>query len=149
MRILIMIALAAVLSGCYSIGNRDIVDSEIVAGIVSGTTAKSKVEELLGKPTWLCFDDGDQAEWHYCYTITTPSFRQFIPLVALFAGPNTTLHTLTLRFDENGVVSAMGAGEARSKDTLQGAGQTRAKKKKKKAPSGRKRRGGASRGRAD
>ncbi len=46
MRIPTTIALAAML-GCYSIGNRDITDSDIIAKVVNGETAKDKVSELL------------------------------------------------------------------------------------------------------
>lgn len=47
MRIPTTIALAAMLSGCYSIGNRDITESDITAKVVNGETAKDKVSELL------------------------------------------------------------------------------------------------------
>lgn len=47
MRIPTTIALAAMLSGCYSIGNRDITESDITTKVVNGETAKDKVSELL------------------------------------------------------------------------------------------------------
>lgn len=123
MGILITLASLALLSGCYSIGDRRIADADVVRQIVTGETTKPEVVELIGEPNEIDFDEQDREKWFYEYTLRKLAARNFIPIIGLFTGPDTEKHTLTVLFDSVDIVRRVAGGAARSKDTLQGAGQ--------------------------
>ena len=149
MKIPITIALTAMLSGCYSIGNQQISNPDIVAQIVPGETTKTEVVDLVGRPTTVDFDENEREKWLYSYTITKVSGRQLIPIFGMFAGPDVETRSLTILFDDNDIVRKVGGGAASSKDSLQGAGRAadeskQAAKKKNRTPRGKRHGGGAS-----
>lgn len=145
MRVVILFFSALALPGCYSLGNPQVADPDVVAQIVPGETTKVDVLALVGRPTAVDFDVNEREKWLYTYTLTKVSGRQMIPIFGMFASPDTETHSLTILFDDDNVVRKVAGGEARSKDTLQGAGVAAKKKttKKKKTASGGKKLGGA------
>lgn len=135
MRIAAILAASLSLSGCYSIGNREIANPDLVSKIVPGTTTKDGVLELIGEPTTVDFDVGEREKWLYQYTLTKASGRQFIPIFGWLAGPDVEKHSLTVLFDDDGIVKKVAGGESRSRDTFQGAGAPSSKRSGKKTSS--------------
>ena len=122
MRLAVVLVASLSLSSCYSIGNPRIANPDMVSLIVPGKSTKDDVLHLIGRPTTVDFDENEREKWLYEYTLTKVSGRQFIPLFGWFAGPDVETHSLTVLFDDDGVVRKVAGGEARSRDTLQGAG---------------------------
>lgn len=152
MRLAVVIVASLVLPGCYSLGNPRIAHPDTVSLIVPGQSTKDEVRELVGRPTKVDFDDEEREKWLYEYSLTKVSARQLIPVVGWFAGPDVETHSLTVLFDDNGVVKKVAGGAARSRDTFQGAGiqprdeaaaDSSTEKPAPKAIFARKRRGGA------
>ncbi len=135
MKVILVLTSLALLSGCYSIGDRRITNVDLIAQIVPGTTTKVDVARLVGQPTVVDFDGQDREKWFFQYELAKLSGRSFIPIIGWFAGPDVEKHTLTVLFDDVGVVKKIGGGAARSKDTLQGAGRNPRKAAKRRWPS--------------
>ena len=83
----------------FATGNARIADAEVVAQVQEGMT-KSEVEGILGKPTTVDFTDAGFEKWAYSYARVSGVFSV-----------RTESHTLTVLFDEQGVVKRVGKGE--------------------------------------
>jgi outer membrane protein assembly factor BamE (lipoprotein component of BamABCDE complex) len=94
-------------AGCTT-GSQAIADPNKVAQIQPGKTNTKQVEDLLGKPE----DDSLQAngEKVWTYQRVQQGWNAFDPGLNM-AGDSMHEQNLTIRFDRNGVVKAVGAGE--------------------------------------
>lgn len=101
-----------VLSGCATIGTKQITKGEIVSQIKEGKSTKTDVKALLGEPSNISFTDAGQENWTYCYSRATTRPATFIPIIGIFAGgADTETHTLTIRFTKEGIVEKIGKGK--------------------------------------
>jgi outer membrane protein assembly factor BamE (lipoprotein component of BamABCDE complex) len=99
------------LSGCMTIGNKQIEDEQVVKQIVPGKTTKQEVRALVGEPNMVEFADTGEETWQYILTKSQTRASSFIPYVGLFVGgADMQTHTLTIRF-RGEVVSKFGTGK--------------------------------------
>jgi len=114
MRDMLIILMVVCLSGCATFGNVQITDREIVSQIQKGETTKEGVKSLLGTPGKVTFQPNGKEVWDYVYSKARPKPSTFIPIVGLFTGgPRIQTYTLTILFDNNGIVEAVGGGETK------------------------------------
>lgn len=101
------------LSGCtYAVGNKQVANDDAVTQIKIGKSTKSDVTKLMGEPSKVSFTDKEEI-WDYNYTKSQVRATSFIPYVGVFAGgTDTEMHTLTLTFNDRGVVSKIGKGKS-------------------------------------
>ncbi len=130
-----------ILSGCVSGGNPSILDQTAVGQIKEGVTTKDEVMKLLGKPNSVGRGSGTfpgmvpalpavplkYEVWTYQHVSVETDAATFIPIVGLVAGGATShVNSLTLYFDENGIVKYIQSHEAESKSGMgsSGSGKT-------------------------
>ena len=107
---LILFCLAV--SACASAGNKQITDTAAVAKIEEGKSTKADVRALVGEPTKVNFRDNNTEVWEYVYTRGQVRPATFVPVVGWFAGGmDTTGSTLTILFNNNGIVQKVGSGK--------------------------------------
>lgn len=100
------------LFGCASVGNKQIGEAGTVAKIEEGKSTKADVRSLVGQPTKINFKDNGNEIWEYIYSKGQLRPATFVPVVSWFAGGvDTTASTLTVLFDEKGVVKKVGSGK--------------------------------------
>ena len=83
----------------FSTGNARIADPRVVAQVQEGMT-KSEVERIIGKPMVVDFTDAGFEKWIYSYAKVSGAFS-----------PKSRSHTLTVLFNEEGLVKRVGKGE--------------------------------------
>ena len=107
----IRIILVLIAAGCYSAGQKKIMDDMVIAKIIKGKSTKADIEHLLGKPSSVTFLEKGQEQWLYAYIDSTIRGATFIPVVGYFAGgADTQLHQLAIMFDDRDVVERIGRG---------------------------------------
>ncbi|CAE6822373.1 hypothetical protein R70006_06264 [Paraburkholderia domus] len=117
-----LLAATVALAGCASAGNqvlRNADQNQIDQHIVRGKTTKSDVTTFLGAADAVSFTDSGNEIWTYAFAKTTSKAINFIPVVGLLAGgENVDKKTLTILFDDKGVVKkstyAASSGEVRT-----------------------------------
>ncbi len=94
-------------------GNKQITDSSTVSKIEEGKSTKADVKALVGEPTKVNYkDNGNTEVWEYVYKHGQLRPATFIPVVGLFAGgTDVSGNTLTILFDDKGVVKKVGSGK--------------------------------------
>lgn len=97
------------LTGCAT-GSQAIADPNKVAQIQPGKTTSKQVEDLLGKPGDVSLEANGEKVW--TYQRVQQSWKAFVPGLNM-TGDSMHEQNLTIRFDRNGVVKAVGAGEHR------------------------------------
>ncbi|KQY88265.1 outer membrane protein assembly factor BamE [Pelomonas sp. Root1444] len=95
------------LAGCAT-GSQAIADPNKVAQIQPGKTTTKQVEDLLGKPGDVSLEANGEKVW--TYQRVQQSWKAFVPGLNM-TGDSMHEQNLTIRFDRNGVVKAVGAGE--------------------------------------
>lgn len=101
------------LSGCSTVGNKQILNQNLISQIKPGESSKADVQRLIGEPTKQNYLDSGDTVWEYDLTQSQIRGASFIPVVGLFAGgANIQVHTLTIRFDKRGIVKDLGSGQA-------------------------------------
>lgn len=95
------------LTGCAT-GSQAIADPNKVAQIQPGKTTTQQVEGLLGKPGDVALEASGEKVW--TYQRVEQSWKAFVPGLNM-TGDSMREQNLTIRFDKNGVVKAVGAGE--------------------------------------
>lgn len=104
--------LAFIFFGCATYGNQAITDQNKISQIQRGVTTKEQVRALIGDPMGVTFTENDDEVWSYLLTKTQVRAAGFIPIVGIFAGgADTQTHTLTIKYDKNGIVKAYGSGK--------------------------------------
>jgi len=92
------------MSGCVSVGSREITDSGRTAGIATDKTIKTEVSAWLGFPAIVAYGEKGQETWNYYYVTEYPTPIDFIPLVdAAASGFRQNTRVLTITFDRQGV----------------------------------------------
>ena len=109
----ILLSILFLVSGCASAGNKQISDASTVAKIEEGKSTKADVKALVGEPTKVNYkDNGNTEVWEYVYKRGQVRPATFIPVVGWFAGgADVTGSTLTILFDDKGVVKKVGSGK--------------------------------------
>lgn len=108
---MVVVLCVMVLSGCATIGTKQITKREIVSQIKEGKSTKADVKALLGEPSNISFTDAGEEDWSYCYSRATTRPATFIPIIGIFTGgADTETHTLTIRFTKEGIVEKIGKG---------------------------------------
>jgi outer membrane protein assembly factor BamE (lipoprotein component of BamABCDE complex) len=93
-------------------GNKTITDERAQAKVKEGVTTKQQIQTLFGKPMMVYFTDDNEEIWTYTYTKSSTRKITFVPILGLFlGGTDTQMHSLTVRYGEDGVVKAFGSGE--------------------------------------
>ena len=101
------------LLGCGSYGSKSITSDELVSQVKVGQSTKADVKRILGDPAFVNFTESMEEVWQYNYSRSEASASTFIPVVGAFIGSqDTEMHTLTIRYDKNGVVKAVGKGKS-------------------------------------
>ena len=124
-KILPVILISLFLSGCATVGTKDITNDEIVSQIEVGKSTKAEIRTLLGEPSNKVFTSqfpGEKVEeWIYVYVRSTIRPATFIPIVGIFAGGSDTEHnTLTIRFTKEGIVKDFSVSEGKMRTTTGG-----------------------------
>jgi len=102
------------MSSCASFGNKQVANEEILSKIKVGQSTKNDCKALLGEPFNVMFSDNGEETWMYMYTRSSVRAASFIPVAGIFAGgADTNMHSLTIRFDKDGVVKQIGKGGAK------------------------------------
>lgn len=98
--------------GCVSVGTKEISDPTKTSQIQIGKSTRADVKVILGDPGKVNFTDNNEEVWEYAYVRGTPRAATFIPIIGIFAGgADAKGDTLTVRFDQNGIVKKMGQGK--------------------------------------
>lgn len=99
-------------AGCATMGDERIRDTATIDQIEIGVTTKDDVRDMVGYPTKVTFEECGDETWEYVLTKAQTRAASFIPIIGLFAGGmDTQMYTLTVRYDENGVVKKYGRGQ--------------------------------------
>lgn len=110
----LVLAAILTLSACTAAsGNKAIHDPERIAQVKKGETTKDEVLDLFGSPTMTTFGDDDKnyETWHWTYSKSETRGTTFIPVVGgVFGGADTEASSLTIVFNEKGIVQKVGAG---------------------------------------
>lgn len=108
MKKLFILLVAALISGCATVGNLAIQDKTKVEQIKVGATTKGQVQELIGPPTVVNFGTEGLETWTYLVTTAKLNPAAMVPVVGLFANRHETESTsLVLMFSDSGVVKKM------------------------------------------
>jgi outer membrane protein assembly factor BamE (lipoprotein component of BamABCDE complex) len=98
--------------GCFSAGNKEIMDASKTSKIQKGKTTKEEARILLGDPNHITIMPNGEEIWVYSYTRATARPTAFIPIVGLFAGgADVKGKTISLIFDANGVIKSTSQGQ--------------------------------------
>jgi outer membrane protein assembly factor BamE (lipoprotein component of BamABCDE complex) len=109
---LTIIGFAILLFGCTSVGNTQIEDPNLVAQIQPGKSTKADVQRLMGPPTKQTYLDSGDTVWEYDLSQSQIKPTSFIPYFSMVAGgTNVEEHTLTVRFNNEGIVKEYGSGQ--------------------------------------
>ena len=118
-----------VIAGCVSGGNPSIRDEATISQIKIGTTTKEDVRKLLGKPNSIGRGSGNlllgtalpitpqmnYEIWNYTHINVETNPAAFIPIIGLFFMGATASHaSVTIHFDENGIVKYLNTAESQS-----------------------------------
>jgi outer membrane protein assembly factor BamE (lipoprotein component of BamABCDE complex) len=132
-RILLVAGLLTLLTGCISGGNPSIRDEAATAQIKIGVTTKEGVRTLLGKPTSIGRGSGNlllgaslpvsqlasYEVWNYTHLDVETNPAAFIPIIGLFfLGSTVSTASMTIHFDERGIVKHLDAAESQSESGL-------------------------------
>jgi outer membrane protein assembly factor BamE (lipoprotein component of BamABCDE complex) len=99
--------------GCTSVGNKQLLDLNLISQIKPDVSTQEDVTRLVGEPTKQTYLDSGDTVWEYDLQQTQVRPASFIPLVGLVAGgANVQTHTLTVRFNKQGIVKEFGTGQA-------------------------------------
>jgi len=99
-------------NGCAHVGNKQITNKEVISKIKIGTSTKGDVRKLCGEPSKVTFAESGDVTWDYVYAKSHMKGTTFIPVVGLFAGGTKVENTtLTVRFNKDGIVKAVGTGK--------------------------------------
>ena len=100
---LVIVALVAFVSGCYSSGRK--IDQSNIERIQIGKTTKQEVTSLLGAPDQLIRRGNGEVLMRYSYHRMQIHASSFIPIVGLFAGgADTQNQGVTVTVGSDGVV---------------------------------------------
>ncbi|HEY9074751.1 MAG TPA: outer membrane protein assembly factor BamE [Desulfobaccales bacterium] len=112
MRKMVLLILCLFIVGCFSSGNKDIMDYTKTSQIQQGKTTKEEARILLGDPNHTTIMPNGDEIWVYSYTRATARPTTFIPIVGLFAGGTDVKgKTISLIFDANGVLKTASQGQ--------------------------------------
>src|SRR3972149_1184885 len=108
---LALLGLLIGVSGCVSaMGSKRSADPALVAQIKEHRTTKDEIRSIRGDPNAVSFVQDDEG-WTYTYCKTTPRPTNWIPYVNIVAGGyDAKSATVTVIFDEKGVVKRVGQG---------------------------------------
>lgn len=112
-KVFIVLLCSIGLCSCASIGNKQIVRSEITQQIKEGESTKSEVKALIGEPAKVSFTANDEEVWDYYHQKSTMRATSLIPIIGIFAGgADTKCTTLTIQFTKEGIVKKIGQGKS-------------------------------------
>ena len=113
----LLISGALMISGCMvQSGNRQLDDPNAINQIEKGKSTKDDVRRLIGSPPVVTFNDKNEEIWTYLRYKMSQNAASCIPCVGLFAGQTSQEQTqVTVKYDTNGVVNAVGCGTSQEK----------------------------------
>ena len=104
------------LAGCASTGNsvlKNETEQTVGAKIIQGKTTKAEVRQMFGAPLSVNFTDAGNEVYKYSFSKTQADAANFIPFVGiLVAGAHGTEKTLTVLFDDKGIVKRYSMDES-------------------------------------
>lgn len=106
----VVLVLTSSLTACSNhSGNVRATDQTIIQKIKVGKTSKDDVVSLLGNTTNIMREATGKDTWIYQYSQTDLGARAFIPFVNLMGESpvNTKLSTLTIEFNQDGIVDSV------------------------------------------
>ena len=108
----VLLSMFIFITGCATAGNKQISEPGTVAKIEEGKSTKDDVRALVGEPTKVNFRDNNTEVWEYIYKRGQVRPATFIPVVGWFAGgADVTGSTLTVLFNDKGIVQKVGSGK--------------------------------------
>jgi outer membrane protein assembly factor BamE (lipoprotein component of BamABCDE complex) len=111
-RIIVLLTLCLTLLGCFSSGNKQIMDASKTSQIQEGKTTKAEIIAVLGEPNHTTSMPNGEEMWMYNYTQSVTRPTTFIPVIGLFAGGTDMKgKTLMFRFDKNGILQKTDKGQ--------------------------------------
>ena len=112
MKNMVFLILCLLFIGCFSTGNKEIMDISKTSQIQKGKTTKEEARILLGDPNHTTIMPNGEEIWVYSYTRATARPTAFIPVVGLFAGgADVKGKTISLIFDVNGLLKSTSQGQ--------------------------------------
>ncbi|HHT9126560.1 MAG TPA: outer membrane protein assembly factor BamE domain-containing protein [Candidatus Brocadiia bacterium] len=113
--IIMIIACILILSGCWSVGEKRIIQEETLSKLEIGKSTKEDVKTLLGKPLEVDFMTNGEEQWKYTYAHGKMKGTALIPFAAFVTDiTEEEINTLTIHFSETGVLKKFGAGKMES-----------------------------------
>ena len=120
------------LAGCYSSGNANIKNQELIAKVEMGKSTKDDVRRLFGEPNSVSRTSSQVASagnpnqmvtivewWSYIHASSQTDATTFIPFVGWFLGGSTyESDQLTVGFDPKGVVQHITSGASKGKSGM-------------------------------
>ena len=89
--------------GCATSGTK--IEGTAYDKIVEGVTSKERVIELLGNPFTATMMSNEDLMYTYNFARSSPSARNFIPIVGIFSSKiNTDIQMVSIIFDNKGIV---------------------------------------------
>lgn len=128
---ILLIALLS-LAGCYSSGNVNIKNQELVAQVQMGKSTKDDVRRLFGEPNSVTRSSSQVSSpvdstkmitlvefWSYIHAKAQTDAKSFIPFVGWFLGGSThESNTLTMGYDSKGVVQHITSSASQGKSGM-------------------------------
>lgn len=103
MKKLFLLLMILLLSSCATSGTK--IEGTAYDKIVEGVTSKNRVIELLGNPFIATMLQDGELMYTYNYARSSPSARNFIPIVGMFSSRvNTDIQQVSIIFDNRGIV---------------------------------------------
>lgn len=98
-------------------GSIKILEPQITGQLLSGSSSKADVRQLLGEPEEILFPSDKNEVWIYATTKTDVSPLVLIPFLPLLKGVSVQKESsLTIEFGQNGKVRRLGRGSLLIKD---------------------------------
>jgi len=119
----IFTVLAMPLTGCVtSYGNNNVSNKEVIAQLEIGKSTKTDVEQMFGEPGNVVFGEDGQEQWHYTQGDHDMTKQQaasgalsfLVPFggyASSALGSKAEHHSLTIVFDNDGIVRKVGKGK--------------------------------------
>ena len=120
------------LSGCYSTGNANIKNQDLVAQVQMGKSTKDDVRRLLGEPYSVSRSSGQVASpvdptqtaalvewWTYIHASSETDAKSYIPFIGWLIGSSThEQEHFQVGFDQKGIVQHFTSGAYKGKSGL-------------------------------
>lgn len=111
-----LVILAALTTGCASVGNESLrkeSEGTVAQKIVEGKTTKAEIRTMFGSPTKTSFTDGGLEIWNYDFSNVSADAISYVPIVNLFgASASGKKKELVVMYDQTNIVKRYSMSES-------------------------------------